>query len=96
MKLPYDAGKGYVRMPSFNSVWTLEWVDREHTRVTFMIDPDLGDGLPKFVANPMIKTTPFKSLKRMMKIVKDPKYIEEGKTSKYFKLVEEAIKGRIC
>jgi hypothetical protein len=92
-ELPYDAGKGYVRMTSFNSVWTLQWIDREHTRVTFMIDPDLGDGIPKFAANPMIKTTPFKSLKRMMKIVREPKYIEEGKTSRYFNLVEEAIKG---
>jgi hypothetical protein len=92
-EVPYDAGKGYVRMPSFSSVWTLQWVDREHTKVTFMVDPDLGEGLPKFIANPLIKTTPLKSLKNMMKIVKDPKYIEEGKTSRYNKLVEEAIKG---
>jgi hypothetical protein len=92
-EIPYEAGKGYIRMPSFNSVWTLEWVDREHTRVTFMIDPDLGNGIPKFVANPIIKNTPYKSLKRMMKIVKDSKYIEEGKTSRYNKLVEEVIKG---
>ena len=92
-EIPYDAGKGYVRMPSFSSVWTLEWVDREHTMVTFMIDPDLGEGLPKFIANLFIKTNPFKSIRRMMKIVKESKYIEEGKTSRYNKLIEEAIQG---
>ena len=92
-EIPYDSGKGYVRMPSFSSVWTLEWIDREHTRVTFMVDPDLGDGIPKFIANPLIKTTPLKSLKRMMKVVKDPKYVEAAKTSKYFKFAEDALKA---
>jgi hypothetical protein len=92
-EIPYDSGKGYVRMPSFYSLFTLEWVDREHTRVTFMVDPDLGDGLPKFIANPKIKNTPFKSLKRMMKVVKEPKYIEAAKTSKYNKYAEEGIKA---
>jgi len=91
-EISYDAGKGYVRMPSFHSEWTLEWVDREHTRVTLMADPDLGEGIPKFIANMVIKKNPFKSIQRMMKIVKDPKYIEEGKNSKHFKLIEELIK----
>jgi len=61
--MSYNAGKGYVRMPSFNSLFTLQWVDRENTKVTFMVDPDLGEGLPVGIANGMIKTTPFKTLK---------------------------------
>ena len=80
-------------MPSFNSLLTLEWIDREHTRVTFMVDPDLGKGVPKGIANSTIKKTPYKSLKNMMKIVKEPKYVEAGKTSKYNKYAEEAIKA---
>ncbi|MCX5847897.1 MAG: START domain-containing protein [Deltaproteobacteria bacterium] len=92
-EMTYDSGKGYIRMPSFNSVWILEWVDREHTRVTFMIDPDLSKGLPLVVANATIKKTPYKSLKRLMKIVKQPKYVEAAKTSKYNKAVEDAIKA---
>ena len=92
-EIPYDSGKGYVRMPSFNSVWTLEWVNREHTRVTFMVDPDIGAGIPKFTANLTIKTNPLKSLKRMMKMVKNPKYIEAAKTSKYNKFAEDALKA---
>ena len=92
-EMNYDSGKGYIRMPSFSATWILEWIDREHTRVTFMIDPDLGKGLPKFFANQLIKTNPYKSLKRMMKMLKDNKYIQEAKTSKYNKLVEEAIRS---
>ncbi|HON59168.1 MAG TPA: START domain-containing protein [Smithella sp.] len=91
-EMNYVAGKEYVRMPSFSAIWTLDWVDREHTRVTFMIDPDLGQGIPKFFANQLIRTNPYKSIKRMMKMVKDNKYIQEARTSKYNRLVEEAIR----
>jgi hypothetical protein len=92
-EMSYDSGKGYVRMPSFNSLFTLDWIDRENTRVTYMIDPDLGKGVPSSVANSVIKKTPYKSLKKMMKEVKKSKYIESAKTSKYNKLVEDAIKA---
>lgn len=92
-EIKYDSGKGYVRMPSFSSSISIDWNDRENTRITFMIDPDLGEGLPKSLANMMIKTNPLKSLKRMMKVLKNPKYIEAGKASKYNKLVEDAIKA---
>ena len=92
-EIPYDSGKGYVRMPSFNSLCILEWVDRENTKVTFMIDPDLGKGIPSMVANLIIKNTPYKSLQKMMKMVKMSKYIVAAKTSKYNKVIEDAIKS---
>jgi hypothetical protein len=92
-EIPFDSGKGYVRMPSFSSVWTLEWKDREHTVVTFMVDPDLGKGVPTGIANRKIKTSTYKSLKKMMKEVKKSQYIEEAKTSKYNKIVEDGIKS---
>lgn len=92
-EMSYDSGKGYVRMPSFNSLFTLDWIDREHTRVTLIIDPDLGKGVPLSIANSLIKKTPYKSLKKMMKEVKKSKYIESAKTNKYNKMVEDAIKA---
>ena len=91
--MSYNAGKGYVRMPSFNSLFTLQWVDRENTKVTFMVDPDLGEGLPVGIANGMIKTTPFKTLKKLMKMAKKSKYIEAAKTSKYNKMAEDFVKA---
>jgi hypothetical protein len=91
--IPYDTGKGYVRMPAFNSLFTLQWVDRENTKVTLMVDPDLGKGLPVGIANGMIKTTPLKSLKKLMKMVKKSNYIEKAKTSKYNKMAEDFVKA---
>ncbi len=89
----YDAGEGYVRMPSFSSEFTLEWVDREHTRVTFMIDPDLGDGLPRGIANSVIRKTPLKSLQGMSRMVRDPKYIQAARGSAYERAVLEGMRN---
>ena len=89
----YDAGKGYIRMPSFYSLWTLQRVNRENTRVTFMIDPDLGSGVPSGIANIRIKNIPVESLKKMMKMVKNPKYVEAAKKSKYSKFAEDYAKS---
>jgi hypothetical protein len=92
-EINYDSGKGYVRMPSFNSLFTLDWVDREHTKVTLMIDPNLGPGVPTGIANSTIKSNPFKTLKHMRDMVKKSKYIESAKTSKYNKLAEDGLKA---
>jgi hypothetical protein len=93
-EIPHDAGKGYVRMPTFYSLFTIQGIDRENTRVTFMVDPDLGKGVPSGIANKTIKKIPYKSLKKMRKMVKKAKYIEAAKTSKYNKLAEEYFKNR--
>ncbi len=94
-EMSYDSGEGYVRMPSLSNELTLEWIpgDREHTKVTFMTDPDLGSGLPKGITNNQIKKLPFKALKGMMKMVKLQKYIDRAKTSNYHQLIEESIKA---
>ena len=92
-EVSYNSGKGYVRMPSFNSLFTLDWIDRERTRVTLIIDPDIGKGVPSSIANSLIKKIPYKSLKKMMKEVKKSKYIESAKTSTLNKIVEDGIKS---
>ncbi|PKN51581.1 MAG: hypothetical protein CVU55_11595 [Deltaproteobacteria bacterium HGW-Deltaproteobacteria-13] len=92
-EIPYDAKKGYVRMPAFYSLYTLQWVDRENTKVTFMIDPDLGPGVPTGIANKTIKSIPYKSLKKMMHMVKKSNYIEAARTSKYNKMAEDFVKS---
>lgn len=92
-EISYDANKGLVRMPSFTSEFLLEWIDRENTRITFMIDPNLGKGIPTSIANSTIKGIPYKSLMGLMKMAKMEKYIESGKTSKYNRMITEAIKA---
>lgn len=87
-EIRYDADEDYVRMPSFSSLFTLQWIDQNHTQVTYMIDPDLGKGLPLGIANRTIQSTPYKTLKKMMKMVKNSKYTEGAKKSKYSEMVE--------
>jgi hypothetical protein len=91
-EIAYDAKKGYVRMPSFSCEFFLEWVDRDHTRVTFTIDPDLGKGVPVSIANSTISGIPGKTLAGMVRMVKMQKYIESAKTSKYNKMINDAIR----
>jgi hypothetical protein len=80
-------------MPSFYSLFTLQWVNRENTKVTFMIDPDMGKGLPTGIANSLIKTTPLKTLNNLKKMVRKSKYIDAAKTSKYNKMAEDFVKA---
>jgi hypothetical protein len=91
-EIAYDAKQGYIRMPSFTCEFFLEWVDRDHTKITFTIDPDLGKGVPVSIANSTISGIPAKTLAGMAKMVKLPKYIDSAKTSKYNKMITEAIK----
>ena len=57
-----------------------------------MIDPDLGAGLPVSLSNSMIKDLPYKSMQGLKKMVKQPKYLEAAKKSKYRKLIDQAVK----
>ncbi len=90
--IKYDSGKNVFRMPSFYSQYRLEWIDREHTRVTFLIDPDLGPGLPVGISNSTIRKIPMRSMEGMIRMTQQKKYIEGAKTTKYAKWVEEALK----
>ena len=90
--IKYDSGKSVFRMPSFYAQYRLEWIDREHTRVTYLIDPDLGPGLPIGISNSTIRKIPIKSMEGMMKAAKEKKYAEGARNTKYAAWVEEAIK----
>ena len=91
-ELNYPDQPKLVRMPSFSAIYTLNWVDKDHTSVTFQIDPDLGKGLPIGLSNSIITDNPYKSLQGMKKMVKQAKYIDAAKTSKYRRLIDEAVK----
>lgn len=77
--VPYDAGRGYVRMPSFYSEWVLERIDAGRTRVSFLIDPDLADGLPVGLANATIRKTPLQTLRGLARMVALPRYAGQAR-----------------
>jgi hypothetical protein len=87
-EFPYPTPSGMVRMVSFTGSWLLEWIDDNNTRATFMIDPDLGKGVPVGIANSTIKSNAYKSIVGMRKMVKLQKYIDGAKKSKYRKMID--------
>jgi hypothetical protein len=87
----YPTPKGMVRM-LFDGSFLLEYIDKDHTRVTYTIVPDLGGRVPGMMANPIIKDLPRKSLMKMKVRVAMPQYIESAKKSKYRKMIDEAVK----
>jgi len=89
----YPSPDGFIRMEGFNCSWFLEYIDREHTRATYIINPNLGGKVPGAFANHRIKELSYKTMLGMKRIVKEPKYIEAAKTSKYRKLLDESIKS---
>jgi hypothetical protein len=90
-EVDYHSGEDLVRMPSFTSQWTLDWIDQGHTLVSFMVDADPGPGLPPIIANWSLPGIPYRSIEGMMRMVREPKYIEAAKTSKYAEGIAEAL-----
>jgi transcription elongation factor Elf1 len=90
--IKYDSNKSLFRMPSFFSWYNLEWIDRSHTKVTFLIDPDLGPGLPIGISNSLIKKVPIKSILALKKMTENKSYQESSQKSYYAKVVEDGIK----
>jgi hypothetical protein len=94
--MSYDSGEHLVRMPSLYAEWVLQWIDASHTRATYLIDPDLGGGLPVFISNHIIKNLPYRTMEGMKEMVKEQSFINEAKTSKYEKSIDEAVsKGEL-
>jgi hypothetical protein len=81
-----------ARMPSAWAPFKLEWIDRENTRVSWMIDLNVGDGVPPPIANAIIKKIPGKSMAGLARMATEKKYLEGAKSTRYGQLVEEAIK----
>lgn len=90
--LKYDSGKNVHRMKSFKSTYVLTYIDREHTQVEFMIDPDLGPGLPIGFSNSIIKDVPLASMQGLIKKSKTQKYMDLSKDNAYYLALQEAIK----
>jgi hypothetical protein len=80
-ELPYDPGKGYVRMPSFFSEWVLEALDDGRTRVTFLVDPDPAPGLPLGIANSTIQGTPLRSLRGLARMARLARYVDGARAA---------------
>ncbi len=80
-----------IRMKNSEVIYTLEYVDREHTRITFFASLNIGGYIPPSVGNLVIVSIPYRTLKDMRRLVATEKYIEAGRKSVDLPMIEQAI-----
>ncbi len=72
---------GYTRITNMQAGFILEYVDREHTRVTYSVKVDPAGSIPSFLSNYANQEIPFETLRGMKRMVTQKKYIEAGSRS---------------
>ncbi|KQC08008.1 MAG: hypothetical protein APR62_05530 [Smithella sp. SDB] len=88
---PIPKNNECVRVKNLQIKYLLEYIDREHTRVTLTGWADPAGYLPAAVVNLTATKTPYRSLTGMRRILKSEKYIALAKTSRYRTMVEKQI-----
>lgn len=89
----FESGDNLVRMPSAYTPFKLEWISREHTRVSWLLDLNVGAGVPPSVANAILKRIPSKSMAGLAKMASMKKYLVAAQSSKYARRIEQALKS---
>lgn len=89
----FESGDNLIRMPSAYTPFKLEWISREHTRVSWLLDLNVGAGVPPTVANAILKRIPSKSMAGLAKMASMKKYLVAAQSSKYARRIEQALKS---
>lgn len=66
--------KKYIRIPQMVQIFTMSYVDKDKTEVSYSLHLESGGKLPAMAVEMDLKKAPFKSLKNMREIVKEDKY----------------------
>jgi hypothetical protein len=82
-----------VRMAG-SGFFLLEFIDRQHTQVTFSIDADPAGMVPTFVANRIGRKLTYETMLSMQKFAREKKYILAAEKSKDKLEIEKILKER--
>ena len=77
----YPVSDKYVRISRMEIFFKLEYLARERTRVTLIFKVDPAGHVPATLANLVTRTHPYKTLRGMKKLLKDPRYVKLGEKS---------------
>ncbi len=83
--------KAYVRMKYVHASVVLEYIDREHTRVTYTARIDPGGNIPIDIANLFVVKIPFDSISSLRRLSTQDKFITAGKNSKDRILIDQNV-----
>ena len=82
-----------VRVPAYTGTFIVEYIDREHTRITYNAQIDFGGAIPKWFGNLLSREIPFRMLTGLMDETKKKEYIKAAETSELRRKLEESIKN---
>jgi len=83
--------KDRVRMHDLQGIFIIEIVDREHTRMSYIVHAD-PVGIPSTLTNFFSDDNPYGTLTGIKRMVQKEKYIREGRKSPEIPLVEQFLK----
>ena len=83
--------EGYTRMAEMKGLYLLEYIDREHTRVSYIVKADPGGSLPSSVVNASSKDIPYNTLSAIKKIATTKRFVEAASKSEDRGKIEEMI-----
>ncbi len=91
-QVKYGPINGNVRMKRMVGMWRLDYINRNKTRCTYVVNAHLGGMVPGWIANPALKKLPYKTMVNLKKMAQKEKYRVIAKKSKYYRKMQEAIK----
>ncbi|OQW93736.1 MAG: hypothetical protein BWK79_09540 [Beggiatoa sp. IS2] len=81
----------FVRMNEMRGEWRLEYVDRERTKVTFVLKLDPAGAIPAFMVNSSNNNFQYHTLLGLKKMVTQQKYLDAANQSKDKEKVEKHL-----
>jgi len=68
--------QGVIRMAEMRGSYVLEYIDREHTRVSYRVKANPGGSLPSSIVNTSSKDIPFTTLSGMRRVASQKRFID--------------------
>jgi hypothetical protein len=82
---------GFVRMTEMKGYYILDYIDREHTKVSYIVKANPGGSLPSSIVNSSSQDIPFETLKGIKRCATQKRYIDAAAKSEEKNKIEDAI-----
>ncbi len=82
-----------IRVPAYTGTFIVEYIDREHTRITYIAQIDFGGAIPKWFGNLLSGEIPYKMLTGLINETQKKEYIKAAETSELKRRIEESLKN---
>lgn len=79
----------FVRMNEMRGEWQLKYVDRTHTKITFLLKLDPAGAIPAFMVNSSNNNFQYHTLLNLKKMVTQQKYLDAANQSKDREMIEK-------